>query len=213
MKVAVSYLSSNDYIKCIKKINDSNADYVHADLCDGKYVENKNFTMGLLPKIFGAAQKKLHVHLMCQDPLKYVDTIASYDVSTIIFHLDATKDANKVIDYISSMGIRVGIALNPKDSIDTLDPYLKRIDEVLFLTVTPGAGGQPFQEEVLDKVDKFNEVKKDYNIETIIDGGVNADTISLLVDKDIDIVVSGSFVTNSDDYNERIEELKKGSLI
>ncbi len=213
MKVAVSYLSSSDYVKCIKKINDSNADYIHADLCDGKYVENKNFTIGLLAKIFGAAQKKLHVHLMCVDPLKYVDTIASYDVSTIIFHLDATKDADKVIDYISSMGIKVGIALNPKDDIESLTPYLNKIDEVLFLTVTPGAGGQPFQEEVLDKVDKFNEIKKDYNIETIIDGGVNADTISLLIDKDIDIVVSGSFVTSGDDYNERIEILKKGILL
>ncbi len=213
MKVAVSYLSSDDYLKCINKINNSDADYIHADLCDGKYVENKNFTMGLLSKIFGAAQKKLHVHLMCVDPLKYVDMIASYNVSTIIFHLDATKDVNKVIDYISSMGIRVGIALNPDDDIDILAPYLKKIDEVLFLTVTPGRGGQPFQEKVLDKVDKFNEIKKDYQIETIIDGGVNDSTISLLVDKDIDIIVSGSYVTSGEDYNERIETLKKGSLL
>lgn len=213
MKVAVSYLSSDDYVKCIKKINNTNADYIHADLCDGKYVENKNFTLGLVDKMFSAATKKLHVHLMCMDPIKYVDNIAFYDTSTIIFHLDATKKPDEVIDYISSIGIRVGIALNPKDDIEILKPYLNKIDEVLFLTVTPGAGGQAFQEDVLDKVVKFNEIKKDYNIETIIDGGVNANTIEYLVDKDIDIVVSGSFITNGDDYNERIETLKKGSLL
>ncbi len=213
MKVAVSFLSSDNYIKCIKKINDSNADYIHVDLCDGKYVKTKNFTLGSLDKLLGTAQKKLHIHLMCNDPLKYVDKLAFYDVSTIIFHLDATKKPSQVIDYISSMGIKVGIALNPSDDINTLTPYLKQIDEVLFLTVNPGAGGQPFQEEVLDKVAKFNEIKHDYQIQTIIDGGVNANTISLLIDKDIDIVVSGSFVTNGEDYNERIATLKNGVLL
>ena len=163
MKIAVSYLSSDDYSKCIKKINKSTAEYIHADLCDGKYVDNKNFTLASLKELFSLAEKPLHVHLMC--------------------------------------------------NLELLNPYLKKIDEVLFLTVTPGRGGQLFQEDVLDKVDKFNEIKHDYHLETVIDGGVNDLTISYLIDKDIDTVVSGSFITNSDNYDEKIMILKKGSLI
>ena len=213
MKIAVSYLSSDDYSKCIKKINKSTAEYIHADLCDGKYVDNKNFTLASLKELFSLAEKPLHVHLMCKDPLEIIKKIENYNLITIIFHLDACQNADEVIDYVKERGIKVGIALNPKDNLETLNPYLKKIDEVLFLTVTPGRGGQLFQEDVLDKVDKFNEIKHDYHLETVIDGGVNDLTISYLIDKDIDTVVSGSFITNSDNYDEKIMILKKGSLI
>lgn len=209
MKVAVSYLKSDDYKTCIKKIGSTSADYIHADLCDGKFVENKNFTIGKVVELFSHSSKTLDVHLMVQNPLKYVDKLASLNVETITFHLDATSQVEKTIDYILSLGIKVGIALSPKDDVSILNHYLDKIDQVIILSVIPGKGGQAFMPEVLSKIDHLNEIKGIYHFTIEVDGGINDQTIEYLKGKDIDSVVSGSFITDSDDFEERINLLKK----
>lgn len=209
MKIAVSYLKSDDYKACIAKIGHTSADYIHADLCDGKFVENKNFTTFKLVELFSYSPKLLDIHLMVRDPLKYVDTLASFNVETITFHLDATSKPLETIDYILSLGIKVGIALSPKDDVIILNPYLDKIDQVIILSVIPGKGGQAFMPEVLWKIDKLNEIKRMHHFTVEVDGGVNDQTIEYLKDKNIDSVVCGSFITDSDNYEERINILKK----
>lgn len=206
MKVAVSYLSSTDKKECIKLIDKSNADYIHVDLCDGKYVKEKNFTMSEVKNLLKNAIKPLDVHLMVKNPMKYIDEIAMLNVETIIIHIDI-ENTMQTLEYIQSMGLKAGLAINPNQSIKLLEPYLNIIDRILFMSVKPGKGGQAFMPSIIGKIDKINLVKDKYHFETSVDGGINDETINHLKDKNIDIIISGSYITNSIDYNEAIDKL------
>ena len=113
----------------------------------------------------------------------------------------------EIIDYIKSLGIKVGLAINPDTNVELLTPYLDDIDMVLFMSVEPGKGGQTFKEEVIEKVKRLKKYAPSEVIISI-DGGVNDKTISLCKYAGCDMVVSGSYITNSDNYNERISELR-----
>ncbi|MBE6155862.1 MAG: ribulose-phosphate 3-epimerase [Firmicutes bacterium] len=208
MKVAVSYLKSDNKKKCIEKIDASIADFIHVDLCDGKYVEAKNFTIGEITKLLKNAHKPLDVHLMVKEPLKYIDDLALLNINTVTIHLDGCKEPKETIDYIKSIGLKVGIAVNPDEEIDILKSYLPLIDEVLIMSVVPGKGGQKFMPEVLQKFAELNILKNDFHFFTAVDGGINEETINYLKDLQVDMVVSGSYITDSEDYNENIKKLK-----
>lgn len=212
MKIAVSFLSSTNYKEGIKKICASSADYIHVDFCDGKYVENKNLTMQELSKLTKDVTKMLDVHLMAKEPVKYANDLAFLNVDTVTFHPDACKDVDATIDYFSSIGIKVGLALNPDQSIDLIKPYLDKVDRVLIMSVVPGKGGQTFMQEVLNKFHELNHLKERYHFTTSIDGGINAETAELIRDFDIDVVVSGSFVTKNEDFEIGINAIKNGSI-
>lgn len=208
MKVAVSYLKSDNYKKCIEKIDASKADFIHVDLCDGKYVETKNFTIAEVTKLLKNAIKPLDIHLMVKEPIKYINDLAMLNVNTITIHLDGCKNPKETIDYICDIGLKVGVAINPDEDIDILNPYLDILDEVLFMSVVPGKGGQAFMPEILPKIDKLNEVKEKYHFITAVDGGINNETIMFLEDKNIDMIISGSYITDNVDYDEAIKTLK-----
>ena len=206
MKIAVSFLKSDNYKECIKKINKSKCDYLHVDMCDGKYVEDKNFTITPLIDTLKVSTKPLDIHMMVKDPIKYIDELAMLNVETITIHIDC-NDSLETIDYIQNIGIKAGIAINPDQDVSLLEPYLENVDEVLIMSVVPGKGGQSFIESTLDKIDLINNIKSNYHFITAIDGGINGETINFLKDKDIDLVVSGSFVTQSDDFDNAIKML------
>ena len=152
MKVAVSFLKSDNYKKCIQTINNTSADFLHVDMCDGKYVETKNFTIKPLIDTLSVSTKKLDIHLMVKEPMKYIDDLAILDVETITFHLKSCKEPMDVIDYLHSIGIKAGLALNPSEKVEELLPYIPFVDEVLVMSVVPGKGGQAFMSEVLPKI-------------------------------------------------------------
>lgn len=208
MKIAVSYLKSDDYRKCIKDICSSRADYVHCDLCDGKYVETKNFSINQISKILKESTKPLDIHLMVKDPIKYVDTFALLNTETIIIHLNSCKNFNETIEYIKMLGIKVGIAINPDEDINELLPYINDIDEVLVMSVVPGKGGQSFIMDVIPKIEALSKLKTNYNFILAVDGGINAETVKYLENIDIDLLVSGSYITESENYNLAIKGLK-----
>ena len=206
MKISVSYLSSKfDKKTTLKKIVESKADYLHVDLMDGKYVDNKNFTINEVLNDLKSIYLPLDIHLMVNNPDKYLEKLGTLNTEFIIFHPSTTKNPNKTIEKIKSLGINVGIAINPNEDIHMIDEYLNKIDLVLIMSVYPGKGGQEFIPEVLDKLDYL----KDKNVIVSIDGGINNETIKLLQDKNIDIVVSGSYICNSDNFDEKIASLKK----
>ena len=207
MKIAVSFLKSDNYKKCIQKINNTSADYLHVDMCDGKYVETKNFTIKPLIDTLSVSTKKLDVHLMCDNPISYVDDLAILDVETITFHLNTCKDPMDVINYIHSIGIKVGMAINPDEQVEQLTPYLEYLDEVLVMSVVPGKGGQSFMGEVLPKVDELNNLKSKYHFIVAIDGGINGDTVQYLKDYPVDMAISGSYVTLSESFEDAIRNL------
>ncbi len=207
MKIAVSFLKSDNYKKCIQKINNTSADYLHVDMCDGKYVESKNFTIKPLLDTLSVSTKKLDIHLMVDNPIKYVDDLATLDVDTMTFHLKTCKDPMEVIDYIHSIGIKVGMAINPDEEVKELLPYIPYLDEVLVMSVVPGKGGQSFMSEVLPKIDELIELKVKNHFIIAIDGGINGETVNYLKDYPVDMVISGSYVTESSNYEGSIQNL------
>ena len=207
MKIAVSYLSSNNYLECINKINESNADYVHVDLCDGKYVNTKNFEIKDTIKLLKNSKKPLNIHLMVENPKKIIKHFKKLNVESITIH--NLSNSEKILNYIKKKGYKCGIALNPNESIDSIRKYLNLIDELLIMSVIPGKGGQGFIDSTISKIDEINNIKNNYHFITAIDGGINNETIKLLKNKDIDLVISGSYIVNSIDYNKTINELKK----
>mgnify|MGYP004506808171 FL=1 len=206
MKVSVSILKEYDrLINAVKKVNDSNADFLHIDVMDGKFVNNTKFTKEMVKDIISISKKKIDLHLMVED-LNLIKEYALLKPDMLTFHVEVIDDFN-IIDYVKSYGIKVGLAINPETKIDKLAQYVDDIDLVLFMSVTPGEGGQEFKEEVVDKIINFKKLApKDLIIS--IDGGVNNKTVSLCKYAGCDIVVSGSFITNSDNYTKQINELK-----
>ncbi len=206
MKVSVSVLSAYDrLIYAIKKVNESSADFLHLDVMDGMFVANKKFPIEVVKDVISISKKPLDVHLMV-DSLKTVKEYALLKPEYLTFHVEILEDY-EIIDYVKSLGVKVGLAINPETKIDKLIPYLDDIDLVLFMSVEPGLGGQPFKEEVVEKVKTLKKIApKDLIIS--IDGGVNDKTVSLCRYAGCDMVVSGSFITNNDNYDERIRLLK-----
>lgn len=210
MKIAASYLSSIfDKKTTINLLDKSNADYIHVDLMDGKFVENNNFEVNKVISDLQNTTKPLDIHLMTYEPEKYIDELASLNPKSIVFHLESNTDINKTIKLIKSRGIQVGIAIKPDTDIKSLNNYLSAIDIVLVMTVEPGAGGQSFMFDMLDKVNKLNKIKSNYSFKVCVDGGVNDNTILACKEAGADIVVCGSYICHHDNFNRQIDMLKK----
>lgn len=197
MKVSVSVLSNE--IKpqdIVKKLDLSKPDYIHIDIMDGKFVSNKTWTTSEVKKFTSYSTLPLEVHLMVNNPSKYIEDYALMNTSIIIFHYEAVKDINEMINKVKLYGLKVGIAINPETNINVLIPYLNMIDEVLIMSVHPGKSGQSFIEESLEKISVLKNIILEGNYKTIIsvDGGINNETGLLCKDVGVDELVSASYI-------------------
>lgn len=197
MKVSVSVLSNE--IKpqdIVKKLDLSKPDYIHIDIMDGKFVSNKTWTTSEVRKFTSYSTLPLEVHLMVTNPSKYIEDYALMNTSMIIFHYEAVKDINEMINKVKLYGLKVGIAINPETNIEVLIPYLNMIDEVLIMSVHPGKSGQSFIEESLEKISALKNIIIEGNYKTIIsvDGGINNETGLLCKDAGVDELVSASYI-------------------
>lgn len=197
MKVSVSVLSNE--IKpqdIVKKLDLSKPDYIHIDIMDGKFVSNKTWTTSEVKKFTSYSTLPLEVHLMVNNPSKYIEDYALMNTSIIIFHYEAVKDINEMINKVKLYGLKVGIAINPETNINVLIPYLNMIDEVLIMSVHPGKSGQSFIEESLEKISVLKNIILEGNYKTIIsvDGGINNETGLLCKNAGVDELVSASYI-------------------
>lgn len=197
MKVGVSILSSS--IKAediVKKLDRSSADYIHVDIMDGKFVENKTWTYSEVKKIVSYSSLPLNVHLMVKDPAKYIEDYALLNTTNLIFHYEAVKDIESMISLVKEYGLKVGIAINPETSEEVLFPYLKDIDVALVMSVVPGKSGQSFIENTLSKIKNLKEEIIRQGVKTIIsvDGGINDETGLLCKEAGADMLVSASYI-------------------
>lgn len=206
MKISVSVLKEYDrLISAVNKVSESSADFLHVDVMDGKFVDNKKFPLEVVKDVKQISKKPLDIHLMVEN----YDLIKEYAKLTpeyLTFHVEIIDDYS-LIDYVKSLGIKVGLAINPETDIKYLVPYLDDIDLVLFMSVTPGAGGQEFKEEVVEKIKALKKIAPS-DLIVSVDGGVNGKTISLCKYAGCDMVVAGSYITNSINYDEKINSLK-----
>ena len=212
MKVGVSFISSDyDLETTISKIDESSADYIHVDMMDGVFVENANFTVQDLKKMFKNTKKKLDVHMMVCSPNKYVKDFAKMpNVEYLTLHCESHRRPIDVINMIRHTPLKVGLALSPETKVSHIVPLLNHLDQVLVMSVKPGKGGQKFMEEILYKIETLKELREQngYHYVINVDGGINEETAKLVKEAGADMVVSGSYVCKSDDYNQRIESVR-----
>ena len=208
MKTTISFLKSKySREETLERINSLDADYLHVDVMDGKFVDNFNFKPADLPEILKLSKMVLDVHLMVENPVPYIEKIKKLNVKYITTHVEL-EDKMKYIDLIHSYGIGAGLAINPETDVKKLYPYLDKIQYVIVMGVHPGQGGQKLIPETVLKIIKLQEMKKDRKLdfEICIDGGVNAETRSLVAPADV--IVLGSALCMSDDYQETLDKLR-----
>lgn len=197
MKISASFLTI-DNIDNVNKLVNCDIDYLHLDIMDGIFVDNKSEVLEV-PHI-----KPLDIHLMVSDVYKYIDKYKTLNPLYITFHYETGVDILSVINYIKKFNIKVGLSIKPSTKVEEIIPYLPYLDLVLVMSVEPGKGGQSFIMNSVDKIKKLKELKGDYVIE--VDGGINDSTIKYV--NNADIVVVGSYIT-SGNYEERIKNLKE----
>ena len=209
MKVAASFLGSKRIDQVLMKLNVTDIDYIHVDVMDGKYVKGKTMPFSELSTITYYTQKRLDVHLMVEKPLKWIDSLATLNVECITVHLNIKNDLDKVIERCKLFGIKVGIAVNPDQELESVYPYLDRIDKVLIMSVKPGLPGQEFIPDSINKVKRLREEIKKRKLKTLIsvDGGVNFFNAKDL--HDADIIVSGSTILKSENFQDVISKIRK----
>lgn len=214
MKISASFLSSSDLKKTVYELSVTDVDYIHVDFIDGKFVSGTKIAYRKIKKVTKFSSKRLDVHLMTDKLDKYIKKFALLNCEYITFHVEATKDISKYISLIHSYGIKCGLAVNPDTSIQEIEPYVNDIDMVLVMSVAPGKGGQTFIPDAVNKLkdlEKLLRTKKS-KVLVSIDGGINDTTVSS-VGSLVDMLVSGSFITSSDNYQEKINILRKNSKI
>lgn len=211
MKVAVSFLSRVlDYYKTMELIIQSNTDFIHVDVMDGLFVNNITpFDKDMLD-VLKKSKKKKDVHLMTLHIEKFVDVFYYIKPEYITYSFEATTNHNKIIKYIKEKGCKVGVAIGPMTVVDDLLPIIKKVDLVLVMSVVPGYGGQKFIESTKEKIEELIVLRKEKKLDFLInvDGGINEESIQLLKENSPDMVVAGSYVIKSANYNERIDVLK-----
>ena len=210
MKVSVSILGLNDRKKAISLLNNTNCDYIHIDVMDGSFVPNKQFTTEEINNLEIISKKKFDVHLMVDNPREYIENLDISNIEYIIVHSEIDKDINELLDLIKSYNIKCGLSIKPNTDISILTPYLNKLDLILVMSVEPGFSGQEFISNSLDRVSKLKQIIKNNNLDIVmaIDGGINGSNASLVKKSGIDMVVSGSYVTNSLDYQDKINDLR-----
>lgn len=207
MKVSVSVLSSSIKASDIsKKLDNTQADFLHLDIMDGKFVENKSWTFGEVKKIISYSRLPLDVHLMVNNPEKYIEDYALLNTSYLTFHYEAVKNVSEVINKIKDYGLKVGMAINPETDTKDVFPYLKDLDQVLVMSVHPGKSGQTFIESTPDKIRSIKEEIERVQSKAIIsvDGGINNETGLLCKEAGVDMMVSATYLHSNLQENTKI---------
>ena len=207
-KISVSFLSSKNIPQDLKLLNETDADYIHVDIMDGKFVKNKTMPFSEMKYIYKYTSKRLDVHLMVENPSKYIPLYAELNTEFITFHIEVEEDIVKNLELIKSYSIGCGLAINPDTPVKELIPYLPYLDQIIVMGVIPGEGGQSFIPETEKKLKELRSLLNSYPVHILInvDGGVRDTTKEQCMNADI--LTTGSYVLQGNNYQEKISSLR-----
>jgi len=194
----------------VEMINQTEADWFHVDVMDGNFVPNISFGLPSVKAVAKHAKKPLDVHLMIENPDKYINAFKDAGADYLTVHYEACTHLHRTIQAIRAAGMKPGVALNPHTPVSVLEEVIQDLDLVLIMSVNPGFGGQKFIETAVDKTRKLKALITEKSTNTLIeiDGGVNTDTGARLLEAGADALVAGSFVFKSESPAATISDLK-----
>ncbi len=204
-KLAPSLLSADfsALSKSVSLTEQAGADLLHIDVMDGHFVPNISFGAGVMKSLLGKTNLNFDVHLMIENPDVYIQDFVTDNTEFITVHWEACKHLNRTLQFIRSLGVKAGVALNPSTPLHVLDCVYEDLDLVLIMSVNPGFGGQKFITSALDKVKLLQRIKeeKGYTFEIEIDGGISHRNVGDVVSAGVEIVVAGSAVFGTEDVS------------
>lgn len=207
-----SILSANfcELGKEVETVSNAGAKYIHIDVMDGMFVPSISYGMPVIKSIRSVTDAVFDVHLMINEPIRYIKEFVESGADLITVHVEACEDIQATLDKIHSFGIKAALALNPETPIEKVIPYVESVDMILVMSVHPGFAGQKFIPGVLDKAKMIRHYCKENGIDLDmeIDGGIKLDNVSLAIEAGINIIVAGSSVFK-DDREENVKAFLK----
>ena len=191
----------------IKRVEDAGADWLHVDVMDGHFVPNITIGVPVVKSIKKVTNLPLDVHLMIENPEKYIEPFVKAGADILTFHYEAVNDVSSIVDMIKSFGIKAGMSIKPKTSPDEVLKYLEILDLLLVMTVEPGFGGQSFMENCAEKIPVIKRHAPE-NLIIQVDGGINAQTAKICTNYGANSLVAGNYIYKSGNIISAVQSLR-----